>query len=65
MGKKYFAYQIEDGGCGLVTANNATEAEQKVREAYKVHSYLSDTTDVWIDEPSWFEDFPDVIEVGE
>lgn len=62
---KCFAYQIEDGGCGIVKANNLEEAERKIREAYNKHGGLSETTDIWIGEPSWFEDAPDVFEIGE
>lgn len=60
-----YAYQIEDGGCGVVKADNIKEAERKVREAYSKHGGLSETTKVWIGELGWFEDCPDVFEVGE
>ena len=65
IAQKCFAYQIEDGGCGVVRADNKKEAEKKIREAYNVHGELSDSTEVWIGDPSWFEDFPDVFEIGE
>ena len=62
---KYFAYQIEDGGCGIVIADNKKEAEKKIREAYNKHGGLSEYTEIWIGEPGWFEDAPDVFEIGE
>lgn len=65
LAQKYFAYQIEDGGCGVVRADNKKEAEEKVRKAYNLHGELSDTTEIWIGKPSWFEDCPDVFEVSE
>ena len=63
----YFCYVIEDGGLGIVKADNPEEAEQKVREGYKKHGSLSDNTKVEIydiyQEP--FDDVPDVIEIYE
>ena len=63
----YFCYAIEDGGLGIVKANSPEEAEQKVRDGYNKHGYLSDSTQIKIydiyQEP--FDDAPDVIEIYE
>lgn len=65
--KGYFSYRIEDGGIGIVKAENKAEAEKKVRKAYNTHSYLSDDACVDISniEDAWFEDEPDIIEIAE
>jgi len=33
----YFAYQVDDGGCGIVKANSTDEAREKVALSYNRH----------------------------
>ena len=64
----YFIYQIDDGGCGIVYAENGPEeAATKVLESYVNHG----CEDMSIEEISIydiyekpFDDSPDVIEIG-
>ena len=71
----YYKYTIEDGGIGIVKANNKEHAHEKVWLAYTDHGgyersaiepdlwdYLWDMIEIE-DLPQPFEDYPDVIEV--
>ena len=64
---KCFLYQLDDGGAGIVEANNKEEAKLKVAWAYHkhgqpdVHSYDVEIYD--IDSCNCQDDSPDVIEL--
>lgn len=62
----YWYYVIEDGGRGIVKADSPEDAEIKVRNAYKKHGGLSEYTTVEIyGDICYFDDSPDVIEIGD
>ena len=63
----YFCYVIEDGGMGIVKADNPEDAERKVRDGYTKHSSLSKSTEISIYDiyQTPFDDAPDVIEIYE
>lgn len=55
---------------GIVRADSIDDAREKVKVAYKAHSDCydeqRDNISIWeLDENSWFEDNPDVIEIME
>lgn len=59
-------YSIEQGGTGIVFADNEIEAINKVRSAYGDHSSREGFTEEVIVkhiENGWFADHPDVIEL--
>ncbi len=61
-------YEILGESWGVVKAVTKEEAEQKVREAYKKHDtgydeYRPILIKAKKEEPSWFADCPDVLEV--
>lgn len=63
----YYFYKLEEGGAGIVYADNPKEAEFKVRDAYSTHSDTLFTEEIEIfkiyQKP--YEDAPDVIEIYE
>lgn len=63
----YWYYEWEDGGRGIVKADNSEEAERKVKKSYKAHGYENTSEELYIYE-IWqnpFKDSPDVIEICE
>ena len=61
----YFIYQIEDGGCGIVKANDKVEAVVNVKNAYDMHGEHDIEVDVFdIEGNRYFDDSPNVIELG-
>lgn len=64
-----WAYELEDGGTGIVIADNSEQAELKVREAYLKHGGYDksgiDATEVRIYEivQKPFVDAPNVLEI--
>lgn len=63
----YWYYRLEEGGSGIVKADNPVEAENKVRDAYKKHSVadFSERIDIYDIYQKPFEDAHDVIEIYE
>lgn len=67
---KYYIYQIEDGGCGIVKADDEVDAVIKVKESYVLHGQpdiCEEDIEVHLinyDTCSVFLDTPDVIELG-
>ena len=63
----YWCYVLEQGGVGIVRANNSDEAKQKVKDAYTKHSDDPFTEEISIYEiyQKPFDDAPDVIEICE
>ena len=66
--KRLYGYSVQDLATGIVFANSTEEAREKVKAAYKAHcnefNPETDWVEVWkMDENSWFEDHPDVLEV--
>ena len=61
----YFIYQIGDGGCGIVKADNYEEALKNVEKAYSIHGEKNIVVELHkIMEDGWFNDSPDIIEIG-
>ena len=60
----YFIYQIKDGGCGIVKANNKPEAITTVKKAYAAHGEYNINVGIHDIEKSFFDDAPNVIELG-
>lgn len=64
-----WCYTFEDGTTGLVVADTAEVAEEKVRDAYSKHGGYDDgkcneTINIWeMDTCNHFLDAPDVLEV--
>ena len=68
--KNLYGYAVDKLATGIVRADSIEDARKKVKVAYKAHSYCfdeqRDNISVWkLDENSWFEDNPDVIEIME
>ena len=66
--KRLYGYSVQDLATGIVFADSTEEAREKVKAAYKAHcnefNPETDWVEVWkMDENSWFEDHPDVLEV--
>ena len=61
----FYAYYVEDGGYGIVMANNMWEAKKKVEDAYIKHGGYSTPpkVEITIMEAGWFDDAPDVVEL--
>ena len=68
--RNLYGYTIDELATGIVRADSIEDAREKVKVAYKAHSDCydeqRDNISVWkLDENSWFEDNPDVIEIME
>lgn len=66
--KRLYGYSVQDLATGIVLADSVEEAREKVKAAYKAHcngfNVETDWVEVWkLDENSWFEDHPEVLEV--
>ncbi len=64
---KYFFYRLEEGGSGIVKADNIEQAESEVRDAYIKHSVpkLSEGIEIHPIVQKPFGDSPDVMELYE
>ena len=65
---RMYGYSVKDLATGIVLADSVEDAREKVKAAYKTHynefNPETDLVEVWkMDENSWFEDHPDVLEV--
>lgn len=64
----YYIYQVDDGGCGIVKAENEDKARLKVAYAYHRHGQPdihSCNVEVFkIDPQGYQEDCPYVVELG-
>ena len=65
---RMYGYSVKDLATGIVLADSVEDAREKVKAAYKTHcnefNPETDWVEVWkMDENSWFEDHPDVLEV--
>lgn len=66
--KRLYGYSVKDLATAIVIADSVEEAREKVKTAYNAHSNefnaKTDWIEIWkLDENSWFEDHPDVLEV--
>lgn len=64
---KYFFYRLEEGGSGIVKADNTEQAESKVRDAYIKHSdpTLSERIEIHPIVQKPFGDSPDIMKLYE
>ena len=63
----HWFYKLENGGAGIVKAESASAAEEKVKEAYKKHGLndFSENIEIYEIYQEPFKDEPDVIEIYE
>ena len=64
----YYIYQVDDGGCGIVRAENEDRARLKVAYSYHRHGqpdvHTSNVEVYKIDPQGYQEDCPYLIELG-
>ena len=64
----YYIYQVDDGGCGIVKAENKQKAQLEVAYSYHKHGqpdvHTSNVEVYKIDPQGYQEDCPYLIELG-